>query len=225
MCKNPVNAMGFLFLKPIQNDESMRRILFVCVALAASILFTNTSHAQVKIGYFDEEKLLPFMPGVKKVDTLLALFQQDTLAVQYDTTYAAYKKFDTLYRRDSGLLSPENKRVAEGKLSRYKAQILYWAEYEKQRLQYKEAELMFPYKKALSDALNEVLAENGYTMAIHVSQLCKYVAPPLLDNLTIRVAMKLNIPLAKSVQDEWKKALAKEAAKGKPTKAPVKGKK
>lgn len=205
----------------------MRRILFVCVALAASILFSNTTQAQGKMGYFDEDKLLPFMPGVKKVDTLLALFQRDTLNVQYDTTYTAYKKFDSLYRRDSALLTGENRKVAETTLNRYKAQVLYWSEYEKQRLQYKEAELMFPYKKALSDALMAVLAENGYAYAIHVSQLCKYVAPPLLDNLTIRVAMKLNIPLAKSVTDEWNKALAKEAAKAKAgtAKPPVKGKK
>jgi hypothetical protein len=205
----------------------MRRILFVCVAVMASMLFTNHTQAQVKLGYFEEEKLLPFMPGVKKVDTLLALFQRDTLGVQYDTTYAAYKKFDSLYRRDSAILSPENRLVAETKLNRYKGQILYWSEYEKQRLTYKEAELMFPYKRTLSDTLMAVINENGYTLAVHTSQLSKYATPPLLDNLTIRVAMKLHIPLAKSVTDDWNKALAREAAKAKapPAKAPVKGKK
>jgi hypothetical protein len=203
----------------------MRRILFVCVAIMASALFTNKAQAQVKLGYFDEDKLLPFMPGIKKVDTLLALYQRDTLSVQYDTTYTAYKNFDSAYRKDSALLIGDKRLAAETRLNRYKGQILYWNEYEKQRLRYKEAQLMFPYKRALSDALMAVLAENGYTLAVHVSQLSKYATPPLLDNLTIRVAMKLNIPLAKSVTDDWKKALAKEAAKTNAPKAPVKAKK
>lgn len=202
----------------------MRRSLFLCVAITAScLLFQHTSHAQVKLGYFDETKLLPYMPGVKKVDTLLAYFQRDTLGYQYDTLYLGYKKADSAYHRDSATLSADDRTKAERTINRYKGQILYWSQYSEQRMNLKEAQLMFPFKKALSDALMEVVNEHGYTLVVNTSQLSPFATPPLLDNLTIRVAMKIGIPLGKSVQDDWQKALAKEAAKAKT--APAKTKK
>lgn len=199
----------------------------VCVAAAAIFLLNNTTQAQVKIGYFDETKVLPVMPGIKSVDTLLALFERDTLNYQYDTTYRNYKATDSTYRKDSASLSADARKKLEDQLTNYKARVLYWNKYVEQRLQYKELQLMYPYKKRLSDALQEVVNENGYTMVVNTNQLSVFATPPLLDNLTIRVALKLGIPLAKGVQEDWNKALAKEAAKAKAgaTKPAVKPKK
>lgn len=202
----------------------MRRLLIMCVAMAASLLINNSAAAQVKLGYFDEEKLLPFMPGVKKVDTMLAYFERDTLGVMYDTTYRGYKYADSVYHKDSASMTPEARQKMETQINRYKGQILYWSKYSEQRMNLKEAQLLFPFKRSISDALMQVIEENGYTLVVNTSMLSEFATPPLLDNLTIRVAMKLNIPLAKGVMDDWKKALAKEAAKSNP-KTPVKAKK
>ena len=45
----------------------MKKLLFVCVAFAASLLFSSTTSAQQKIGYFDEQQALSlFFPGIQK---------------------------------------------------------------------------------------------------------------------------------------------------------------
>lgn len=172
-------------------------------------------YAQVKIGYFDESKLLPVMPGVKKVDTMLAIFDRDTLTPTYDTTYVAYKKTDSIYHRDSAKLASDERKKLEDLLNIYKARVLYWNKYAQQQLNAKEAEYMFPFKKQLNEALTAVVSELGYTLVVSTNMISSYSTPPLLDNLTIRVALKLGIPLSKAVQDDWNKALAKEAMKNK----------
>ncbi len=49
----------------------MKKLLFVCVVLAASLLFSNSTNAQVKIGYFDEQSLLSLFPDIQKIDTVI----------------------------------------------------------------------------------------------------------------------------------------------------------
>jgi hypothetical protein len=51
----------------------MKKLLFVCVVLAASLLFSNSTNAQVKIGYFDEQSLLSLFPDIQKVDTIITV--------------------------------------------------------------------------------------------------------------------------------------------------------
>ncbi|MDB5211179.1 MAG: OmpH family outer membrane protein, partial [Sediminibacterium sp.] len=76
----------------------MKKFLFVCVAVAASLLFTNTTRAQaLKIGYFDEQQVLLLFPGIGKVDTLMAIYQSDSLGVEYNYTYASYMRQDSAF--------------------------------------------------------------------------------------------------------------------------------
>ena len=64
-----------------------------------------------------------------------------------------------------------------------------------------------PYKQKMYDAMKLVVAEQKYTYVLNAASLVQgYVTPPLLDNLVIRVAMKLKLPLPKEVEDAWKAA-------------------
>ena len=60
----------------------MKKLLFVCVVLAASLLFSNSTNAQVKIGYFDEQSLLSLFPDIQKVDTIINNFVKDSLIIE-----------------------------------------------------------------------------------------------------------------------------------------------
>ena len=68
-------------------------------------------------------------------------------------------------------------------------------------------QLLTPYKQRMFDAMKLVIAEQKYTMVLNESSLSLYGPKPLLDNLSIRVAMKLKLPLPKEVEDAWKAAL------------------
>jgi hypothetical protein len=58
----------------------------------------------------------------------------------------------------------------------------------------------------IADALRQVVAEGKYTMVLTEAALSPLVAKPIADNLSIRVAMKMKLPLPKEVEDAFRAA-------------------
>lgn len=185
----------------------MKKLLFVCVAFAASLLFTKTTSAQsVKIGYFDEQAVLSLFPGIGKIDTTLALYQRDSIGVEYQYRYNDYLRRDSIYKKDSATLQPKAREIAENELNQLKGTLINWQQIAQQMYENKTAQLVAPYRQKIYDALNQIVTDLKYTYVLNQSSLNEFVRPPLLDNLSIRVAMKLKLPLSKEIEDAWKAA-------------------
>ena len=185
----------------------MKKLLFVCVAFAACLLFTNTTKAQaVKIGYFDEQLALQFFPGIGKVDTLLQSYQQDSLRQEYDARIYEFQRADSIFKRDSATMPAKARELAVRDLTQKRYTLINWQQIAQQMYESKMEQLLNPYKQKMFDALKQVVAEQKYTLVLNASALSQYVQPPLLDNLAIRVAMKLKLPLTKEIEDAWKAA-------------------
>ncbi|MES2331564.1 MAG: OmpH family outer membrane protein [Bacteroidota bacterium] len=198
----------------------MKKLLFVCVAVAASLLFTNTTRAQaLKIGYFDEQQILPLFPGIGKVDTLMSIYQSDSLGVEYNYTYSSYMRQDSAFKKDSIGLAPKAREMAMKELNTLKGKLINWQQYAQQAGEYKLESLLYPYKQRIYNALQEIIKEQKYTYVLNAQALAlQYAQPPLLDNLSIRVAMKLKLPLPKEVEDAWKAATGGSAPAAAPKK-------
>lgn len=191
----------------------MKKFLFVCVAFAISLLFTKTTSAQsVKIGYFDEQSVLSLFPGIGKIDTALALYQRDSIGVEYQYRYSEYLKKDSAYKKDSATMPAKAREIAENELNQAKGTLMNWQQIAQQMYERKTAELVAPYRQQIYDALNQVVADLKYTYVLNESALNEIIQRPILDNLTIRVAMKLKLPLPKQVEDAWKAAVAAASA-------------
>jgi Skp family chaperone for outer membrane proteins len=186
----------------------MKKFLFVCVAFAASLLFTNDTKAQaLKIGYFDEQQVLPLFPGISRIDTLMDIFQRDSLGVEYNYTYADYQRRDSIFKKDSLSMPAKARELAIREINQLKSKLLNWQQYAQQVGEYKLESLLYPYKKRIYDALQEIVKEQKYTYVLNAQAIAQqYAQPPLLDNLSIRVAMKLKLPLPKEVEDAWRVA-------------------
>lgn len=192
----------------------MKKLLFVCVAIAAGFLFTNQASAQqLKIGYFDEQSILGLMPGIQKVDTLLNSFAQDSLKQEYDYTAGMYQRQDSIWRKDSATMPAKARELALRDLNTLKIKLIRWQEYANSLQEQKKEELLAPFMKKIVDALQEVVAEQKYTYVLRDDALSPYVQRPLLDNVTIRVAMKLKLTLPKELEDEWKRQASGGAPK------------
>ena len=197
----------------------MKKLLFVCVAFAACLLFTNTTKAQaVKIGYFDEQLALQFFPGIGKVDTLLQSYQQDSLRQEYDARIYEFQRADSIFKKDSATMPVKARELAVRDLTQKRYTLLNWQQIAQQMYESKMDQLLNPYKQKMFDALKQVIAEQKYTLVLNASALSQYAQPPLLDNLAIRVAMKLKLPLTKEIEDAWKAA----SGGGAPAAAPKK---
>lgn len=191
----------------------MKKLLFVCVAVAACILFTNTTKAQaVKIGYFDEQLALSLFPGIGKVDTLLSNYQNDSLRLEYEARVYEFNRADSIYKKDSASMPAKARELAQKDLVQKRYLLINWQQYSQQLYEQKMEQLLNPYKQKMVDALRAVVTEQKYTLVLNAQALYQYVQPPLLDNLSIRVAMKLKLPLTKEIEDAWKVASGAGAA-------------
>jgi Skp family chaperone for outer membrane proteins len=186
----------------------MKKLLFVCLAVAASLLFTQTTQAQSqKIGYFDEQLTLSFFPGIGKIDTLMNTYQTDSVGVEYQYRLADFQRKDSSFRKDSLTMPPKAKELALRELAQMRYTLTNWQTIAQQMAEEKMAQLLAPYRQKIFAALQEVIKEQKYTYVLNAQALVQqYVQPPLLDNISIRVAMKLKLPLTKDVEDAWRAA-------------------
>ena len=182
--------------------------LFAAILLVAAS-FNNTASAQVKIGYFDDQSVIALFPGIQeKLDTVLKSYAQDSLQDEYNYTLKDYQVKDSIYKRDSVDLSkrPKALQMATDDLNRLKYKLINWQQYQQQSMEQKQESLLLPFRQKIATALGEVVAEQKYTVVLKAESLSPYTQPSIADNLTIRVAMKLKLPLPKEIEDAFKAA-------------------
>ncbi|MEI6583160.1 MAG: OmpH family outer membrane protein [Chitinophagia bacterium] len=186
----------------------MKKLLFVWVATSAILFSAGSASAQqpVKIGYFDEQQVLGLMPGIDKVSQQIESFQQDSLKDEYDYTYKTFMRQDSIFKKDSATMPPKAREMALSDLSKNRQKLVYWQQYSQEALGQKQEQLLQPFRVKILTALNEVIAEQKYTLVLKSDALSPYVNPPLLDNLAIRVAIKLKLALPKEAEDAWRAA-------------------
>ncbi len=199
----------------------MKKILFVCVAIAAGVLFSNNSSAQTtKIGYFDEQAALSLFPGINKIDTLLNSYRLDSLQEEYKYTVSDFQRRDSIFKKDSATMPAKARELATKELFQLRYKLVNWQQYQQQMEEGKYEQLVNPYRIRIAEALSGIVAEQKYTLVLKAETISPYVTPPLLDNLTIRVALKLKLPLPKEIEDAWKAASGGTVAPAKPVAKP-----
>jgi Skp family chaperone for outer membrane proteins len=200
----------------------MKKFLLVCVAFAAVTLFSNSASAQVKIGYFDEQAALSLFPGIAKIDTLWNSYRIDSLQEEYKYNVADFQRRDSIFKKDSATMPAKAREMATRELLQLRYKLVNWQEYSQQMEQAKYEELIYPFKAKLFEAIQAIIAEQKYTMILRSDALAQqYMQPNILDNVTIRVAQKLKLPLPKEIEDAWKAASGSSAAPAKPAAKPA----
>ena len=180
----------------------MKKVFLVSVAFIATFMFSTTTKAQIKIGSFDEESVLGLMPGIQKVDTILQKYVEDSLKTEYDYELSEYKRQDSILKDSSKPVTGSLKVILQKELSNHMYKIQNWQQYQNQKLQQKQEELLVPYRQKVYDVLREIIADQKYT---YVFKSEVFFAPiPLQDNLSIKVAQKLKLKLPAEVEQALK---------------------
>jgi len=110
--------------------------------------------------------------------------------------------------------------MATSDLNRLKYKLINWQQYQQESMQQKQEQLLLPFRQKIYAALTEVIAENKYTWVLNASALSVYYQPSIADNISIRVAMKLKLPLPKEIEEAFR--VATGGAPAKPAAAPAK---
>lgn len=198
----------------------MKKVLLLCVVMAGFVIF-NSATGQSKIGYINEQGILYAMPGFAKVDTLINNYRLDSLQEEYKYNVADYQRKDSIFKKDSATMPAKAREIATRDLLQLRYKLVNWQQYEQQMLEARYDQLSAPFKMKVADALAAVIAEQKYTLILKEEALSTLAVPALLDNVTIRVAKKLNLPLPKEMEDAWR--IATGGGSGAPaSKPPVK---
>lgn len=181
-------------------------VLFVCLFMIMGSISTIKAQ-NVKIGYFDDQSVLGLFPGIEeKLRTSLEKYVKDTLQEEYEYSYREYKRLDSNFRRDSLTLSQRQRELSTADIDKLKYKLINWQQYQNQLVEQRQNELLAPYRKKIQEALLEIVEENKYTLVVKTESLSPYIQPSILDNLSIRVAMKLKLELPKEIEQAFKQA-------------------
>lgn len=195
----------------------MKKLMVVLAAVAGLMLAgSDKAAAQTKMGYFDLEYVVSLMPGVSKVDTVLAQFERDSLGMEYDFRLSEFQRNDSTLKADSAKMPARLYQEKKNDLIQKFYVLQNWQQYSQQVSQAKQQELMEPFLNKALAAFQQVVDEGKYGYVFKRETL--WIAPPA-DNLIPLVAKKLGLKLPADPNAPKEEAPAnKPAAKPAPAK-------
>jgi outer membrane protein len=159
--------------------------------LAAALITAGSTIAQSKFAYIRIDDMVSLMPEIPKIDSLLKIYQTDSLAEEYGSLVQLYQFKDSVYR-DSLKTKPAVRKQIEGELPGLIYQIQNWQSISQQAFENKQGQLLQPVYKKVYDAIRAVAKEKGYT---HVLSKDVFLVAPEGDDILAPVATKLKVKL------------------------------
>ncbi|MGZ5218643.1 MAG: OmpH family outer membrane protein [Chitinophagaceae bacterium] len=166
----------------------MKKLKMLAVVVGLLIAGSG-ANAQAKIGYIDAETVLYLMPEAAKIDSLVQLYQRDTVGKEFNSLMATYQFKDSIYR--DSLRVPATVREQTGKeLAQLTQTLQNWQQIAQEATQNKQSQLLAPVMRKIQDAIQSVAKEKGYTYVLSRESI---IVAPDADNMLQAVAKKLNI--------------------------------
>lgn len=167
----------------------MKKITAIIVL--ATGLFTGSLQAQNKTGYIKVDDMVSLMPEIKKIDTLLNIFQNDSLPRTYNYLLSQYQRYDSI-ANDSSRSPLVVRQDAAKQRGGFLEELQNWQSSAQQMFEAKQNSLLQPVYTKVINAINEVAKEKGYSYIY--SREALLVAPPA-DDILPMVAEKLKVKL------------------------------
>lgn len=164
---------------------------FITLGLITMGIFglSNTTKAQIKIGYISADEIIALMPEAAKVDTALNQYQQSLYQNAQDKQNTFNEAVARFYK-DSAKMNPSLKEVKRTELQKTVQELSGAEQQIQQQFEQKRQELSLPIQRKLQAAIQEVAKENGYTYVFPKEALL--VMPPG-DDIAALVKKKLGI--------------------------------
>jgi Skp family chaperone for outer membrane proteins len=180
--------------------KKMKKVLLVMLAFAATMLTANSASAQGKIGVFDIDIMVQAMPGYRAVDSLLQMYEQDSLRTEYDFNMREYSRLDSTYKADSAKkVSASVLQYLTNDRNKFGYKLLYWQQYSQQMAEGKRQELAGPLYERVLSAYSKVLQANNYLVVLKPNA---YEMGSKVENVFEKVAKELKITLPEQLRSQ-----------------------
>ena len=179
----------------------MKKVLFVVLVFAASFFVGNDADGQAaKIGVFDIDVAVSNMPGYRRVDSLLALYQQDSLRSEYDFAVKEYNRLDSNYKADSAAKkSATVLNYQKDQRSQVATTIVYWQQISQQKTEQKRQVLAGPMYEQVLGAYSKVLQANNYLVVLKPGA---YEMGSKVDNVFEKVFREMKLPVPEGLRSQ-----------------------
>jgi len=174
----------------------MKKTLFAFLVLIPLLTINNAITAQqIKVGVFDIDLMVQAMPSYRQVDSLVQIYEKDSLSPEYEIYQSEYIRLDSTYKNDSAL-------VAEGKKSRkvldYTGEqrqkmglnIVYWQQLAQNKSNLKRNDLARPLYDQVAMAYKRVLDKKKYALVLKPQT---YEFGFHIENIFVSVAKELKL--------------------------------
>jgi len=174
----------------------MKKVLFFVFILTVLIFTTVNVRSQTfKVGVFDIGLMVQAMPAYRNVDSLMQIFDRDSLGALRDYYQSEYQRLDSTYRADSLQVATGKKSKAVFDMlaaDRQKAviNIVYWQQIAQEKSDEKRAALSQNLSNMVVNAYKKVLARKKYTLVLKPQT---YEGGFPIDNIFIAVARELKL--------------------------------
>jgi Skp family chaperone for outer membrane proteins len=174
----------------------MKKLLSFVFILTVSLLLSMNARSQtLKVGVFDIGIMVQAMPGYPVVDSLMQIYDRDSLGALREYYESEYQRLDSTYKSDSALVAAGKKSKAILDMvsaDRQKAMIniLYWQQIAESRSNAKRGVLAQDLYNLVVNAYKKVLARKKYTLILKPQT---YEVGFKIDNIFIAVARELKL--------------------------------
>ncbi|MDQ2752345.1 MAG: OmpH family outer membrane protein [Bacteroidota bacterium] len=169
----------------------MKKLFVSLLVMAALIGLSNKANAQMKVAVFDIDLMVRAMPGIGGVDSLVQLYQRDSLGTEYQILNSELHRLDSTYKSDSA--SKKTQAVLDYSANQRQqvyVKLVYWQQYAQQKSEAKTQQLSQPLYVKVVDAYKKVLTTHRYALILKPQT---YEDGSQVDNLFIPVAKELKL--------------------------------
>lgn len=172
----------------------MKKVLFSAFTLAILILSAAKVQAQqpaIKIGVFDIDAMVQAMPTYPTVDSLVQIYNRDSLGAEYEIYQSEYKRLDSTFKADSAAGKSAAILDYTGKQRQQMAlNLVYWQQIAQQKSDTKRGQIAQPLYVEVVNAYKKILSQKKYTLILKPQT---YEAGFAIDNIFISVAKELKL--------------------------------
>ena len=140
----------------------MKKLLF---SLFAAILFLTApgqANAQFKVAVFDIDLMVQAMPGYHIVDSLVQIYETDSLGAEHEWYQLEYRRLDSTYKADSILVAQGKKQknmldMVAADRQKMAINLVYWQQIGQNKSDAKRRQLAQPLYAVVASAYQKML--------------------------------------------------------------------
>ncbi len=169
----------------------MKKVFFSLLTIAVLGFVANKANAQMKVGVFDIDYMVQAMPGFSAVDSMVQIYQRDSLGTEYQIMNNEYHRLDSTFKSDSAAKKPQAVLdYSSNQRQQIAMKLVYWQQYAQNKSDMKTQTLAQPLYEKVVDAYKKVLANKKYAVILKPQT---YEAGFPIDNIFIAVAKELKL--------------------------------